>query len=232
MESRYSTLLEEFAKKTDCGEWPISTNVHCHWCCHAFNTSPVSLPFRIHMRDDATIQKCEVQGCFCSFQCAAAFNFESNSDIDDVWEKYAMLNRLYYDYMNNLGEEDPMGRIIPAPSRFTLQMFGGYLSIDEFRAKSMPKTMLQRNGESSVQGGTFVDVLRTPMSFVPQQVEEINEADVSRPLKFIPVDQDRINKVREKIILKRSKPLVNSKHTLDHIMNLRITPGADHEEKA
>lgn len=219
----YASLLEEFSKKTDSGDWPAATGVHCYWCCHAFSWSPVSLPFDMSHVDEATVSTCKVNGCFCSFQCAAAYNFDTNGDVDDMWNKYAMLNRLHWQYVTNRGGTGDIPRVIPAPPRYTLQMFGGTLSIDEFRGKTVPQEVVQRNGETSVNTGTFVDVLQIPMTFVSQQVEEINEADVAKPLKFIPVDQDRINKVREKLQLKRSKPLIDSKHTLDHIMNLRIS---------
>lgn len=220
---RYSMILEEFANKTDCGNWPASTNAHCFWCCHAFSNSPVSLPLSLQVRGDDI--KGQVQGCFCSFQCATAFNFDSNNDVDDMWAKYTMLNRLYAEHNANEGVSDPVGRVLPAPPRVALQMFGGPMSIEAFRAKSQPKVTVQRNGDVARDGGTFVDVLRVPLAYVPQQIEEINEADVARPLRFIPVDQDRINKVREKLQLKRSKP-VNSKNTLDNIMNIRIGDSA------
>jgi hypothetical protein len=214
-EERYAVLLEEFSNKTGVGEWPNATSVHCHWCCHGFECAPVALPLRMTVSGDMQIDKCEVSGCFCSFQCAAAFNFEACNDADDMWERYSMLNRLFL-------ESQGVGRIVPAPSRLTLKMFGGHMTIQEFRSKSLSKEVLQRNNEVGRQGGTFVDVLRVPMAHVPQFVEEVNEADMMQPLKFIPVDQERINKVREKLQLKRSKPLVNSKHTLDHVMNLRF----------
>ena len=201
-DARYNILLEEFSKKTDVNDWPTQTSVCCHWCCHPFDTTPVALPFGIHHTKDD--DKYQVHGCFCSFQCAAAYNFEHTNDVDGMWEAYALLNCMYHESVQDAN------RLIPAPSRQTLKMFGGYLTIDEFRNKS-------------IGDGNFVNVLRSPMVFVPPQVEEINEANISHPLKFIPVDQDRINKVREKLQLKRTKPLIDSKHTLDHIMNLRIT---------
>jgi hypothetical protein len=44
-----------------------------------------------------------------------------------------------------------------------------------------------------------------------------------QPLKFIPVDQERINRVKEKLQLRRTKPLVNARNTLDQEMNLTIS---------
>lgn len=60
-----------------------------------------------------------------------------------------------------------------------------------------------------------------PMMSVTQQVEEVNEAELRSEYKFIPIDNERVSKYQEKIKLKRSKPLVNFKNTLDSTMNLR-----------
>lgn len=213
---KYTTLLEEFSKKTDTSEWPCSTSVLCHWCCHSFKGSPVALPTRMCLSEYNKIEKCEVTGCFCSFACAAAHNFDNCNDADEMWERYAMLNRMYYECsLQREVARDKITRVIPAPPRTALQVFGGYLSIEEFREKT--------DNLSENCGATLIDVLNVPITFVPQQVEEINEADIAQPLKFIPIDQERINKVREKLQLRRTKPLIDAKHTLDHIMNLKFT---------
>jgi hypothetical protein len=222
--SRSVTLLEEFSKKTDAGEWPSETNVACHWCCHPFQGTPVSLPTKmVNSPDSPRISSCDVEGCFCSFQCAAAHNF-STGDSDNMWERYAMLNRLYFDKSIAEGmQPDAIGKVVPAPSRLVLVMFGGHMTIEEFRSRSVPREYLSHHDERLRGNAKFVDVLHTPLSFVPAHVDEINDIDVMQPLKFIPVDQDRIERVKEKLQLKRSKPLVNSPHTLDNVMNLRIS---------
>lgn len=222
---RTVVLLEEFCKKTDTGEWPCNTSVHCHWCCHPFDGTPVSLPIKMTMTADSTdIQKCETIGCFCSFQCAAAYNFDRCNDSDDMWERYAMLNRLYFEYqLDNGVSPNVINRILPAPCKYVLTMFGGHMNITEFRACSMPKEYVQHNDETCTKAGTFVDVLKIPMTHIPQHVEEVNEIDVMQPLKFIPVDQDRINRVKEKLQLRRTKPLLDSRNTLDQVMNLTIS---------
>jgi len=60
-----------------------------------------------------------------------------------------------------------------------------------------------------------------PMMSITQQVEEVNDAELRSEYKFIPIDNERVHKYQEKIKLKRSKPLVNFKNTLDSTMNLR-----------
>ena len=56
----------------------------------------------------------------------------------------------------------------------------------------------------------------------PQQIEEINESDIMNEHKYIPVDTDRINKYKERLFLKRSKPINAHETTLDHTMNLKF----------
>jgi hypothetical protein len=65
-------------------------------------------------------------GSFCSLQCANAYNFSTYNGCDKVWEINAMIQMLgkRYGFINY---------IRPAPSKYLLKMFDGYLTIDEFR---------------------------------------------------------------------------------------------------
>lgn len=213
----FHTLLGEFHKRTQDGGWPTTTNVWCMWCCHPIEGAPVCLPSRLE-QGDGEERRWFVSGCFCSFQCAAAYNFDVNNDSDEVWETYALLNRLHQESTDDVDAE----RLLPAPPRNVLQVFGGYMSIEEFRAKSQSVEYTRRSGDVARARGVVVDSYRFPMTYVPQQVEEINESRITKPLRFIPVDQDHVNRAREKLQLRRMKPLINSKHTLDRVMNLRI----------
>lgn len=213
------SLLSEFQKRTNDNDWPSDTNVWCHWCCHPFSGPPICLPSRvIEVASKEHAHRWEVSGCFCSFNCAAAYNFEVNDDSDDVWETYALLNHM------NAEVSGMVDRVLPAPPRNTLKVFGGYLEIEDFRRKSLPSQYVSMCGEVRKCKGSLIDSLRFPMMYVPQQVEEINEANISQPLRFIPVDTEHIHRVKEKQLqLKRSKPVVNPGNTLEKVMNLRIT---------
>lgn len=219
--ARHHTLLGEFEKRTQDGDWPNDTGVRCHWCCHQFVGAPVSLPARLcsytpHQGQggEGVVRRWEVSGCFCSVNCAAAYNFAENGDSDSMWETYALLNRMHEPALSD--------RILPAPPREALMDFGGYLSIDEFRALSQPSQHISRVGDAVSTKGSVVDTLRYPMAFVPQRVEEVNEADIAKPLRFIPIDDQLITRVKEKLALRRTKMLVSSSNTLDRVMNLQI----------
>ena len=92
----------------------------CMWCCHPFTNSKVHLP--LQRKNDEFV----VYGTFCSVECAAAYNFHDIIEFGDTWERYSLLHSLYFDSQENTP-------ISLAPPRIALKMFGGDLSIDEFR---------------------------------------------------------------------------------------------------
>lgn len=223
---RHQILLGELEKRTDNGDWPCSINVKCHWCRHDFEGPPVVLPSRAcsHVNYSDSSQpayRWEVSGCFCSLECAAAYNFQMNSDSDVMWEIYALLNRMHTAGGGN------SSRILPAPKWETLKEFGGYLTIEEFRRMSRPTSHTSRAGDVVNNNGRLLDVLPHPMAFVPERVEEVNEADIAKPLRYIPIDEAHISRVKKDLALRRTKKLVNAANTLDRVMNLQIEQQPD-----
>jgi hypothetical protein len=187
-------LLTEFEEKSKNGEWPSSTSVHCYWCCHRFNNAPFGLPVKY------ANEQFHVVGCFCSLECACAYNFASKESIDECLNRYSLINMLAF----KVG----LGRSIrPAPDRLALSVFGGHLPIERFRAFSGTARQIIVNSP--------------PMLTVTQQVEEVHENDLRSEYKYIPLDNERVSRYQEKIRLKRTKPLVNFKNTLDHTMKLK-----------
>jgi len=80
-------ILYEFI---DCNKektWPEKTNINCWWCCHNFDNTPCSLPYKYKK------EKFHVKGVFCCFNCAASYNFSLNDE--DVYERYSLLNLMY-----------------------------------------------------------------------------------------------------------------------------------------
>jgi hypothetical protein len=96
---------------------------NCFWCCHTIDNHIVySMPYNY----DAINDNYYVFGSFCSLQCANAYNFSVHGSSDKVWEINSWIQMLAkrYGFTNT---------IRPAPSRYLLKMFGGNLTIDEFR---------------------------------------------------------------------------------------------------
>jgi hypothetical protein len=190
-------LLADFGEKSRNGEWPSSTNVSCYWCCHKFIGVPFGLPTKMNV--DAE-RKFHVIGCFCSLECACAYNFSSRENTDERLARYTLVNSM----AARMGFTD-MVPVKPAPDRLALDMFGGHMTIEEFRRTT----------------DKHVIVNTTPMLSVVQQAEELNEQDMHSEYRYISLDKNRVCKFQEKIKLKRSKPLIGSnKVTLDQSMKL------------
>jgi hypothetical protein len=189
-------LLRDFQEKSKLGEWPGSTSVCCYWCCHKFDGPPVGVPVK-HVR--GVFHVC---GCFCSLECAMAHNYASNDGMDEIWERNSMLQLMG----RRMGRDAP---VAPAPNRLCLRMFGGHMDIDDFR--------------KHCESRRFVIVNCPPMLSLTQQVEELYESDLSHDYKYVPLDHARVDEYRKKLRLKRNKPLINPKNTLDYSMNVTIT---------
>ena len=107
-------------------EWPQTTSTCCWYCCHAFETVPVCIPVTY----DTLQNVFEVFGIFCSWNCAKAYvqsTYSSESSEQLMWMRI-MAREVFK--MN-------LGVFPPAPPRMFLKMFGGHLTIEEFRAKSI-----------------------------------------------------------------------------------------------
>lgn len=175
------------------------TNVACYWCCHKFDTPYVGMPLKY------SNNKFEVIGCFCSFECMCAYNFNSNEN-NNIWETYNLIN-----IMANKMNYDKY--VYPAPPRKCLAMFGGYLTIDEFR-----------NFKNSKK---IINVNKTPLVVLVDQIEEINDyyhngdrQNKNKEMMFN-YDQERITKLEEKLNKQNTKQITdNFKNTLDAKMNI------------
>jgi hypothetical protein len=205
-------LLAEFEEKGKTGEWPLSTSVHCYWCSHRFDSPPVGLPIKYIPSSSSSGGQGKFQtiGCFCSLQCACAYNFDSNRDSEDeCMTRYGLLNAL----SAKLG----CGRIVkPAPSRLALSMYGGHMSIDEFRSYG--------NGSRLSEGVQRQIIINCPpMQSLTQQVEDIAETDMTSEYRYVPLDNDRVQRYQEKVRLQRTKPLSDMKNTLDRTMKLKYS---------
>ena len=107
-------------------EWTTKTDLCCWWCCHKFDTVPLGLPER-YLNDTFYLY-----GCFCSFNCAQAYNLNTNEH--KIWERYSLLNFLKKKICdNNNIEYKNFDFICPAPPRQALNIFGGIMTIEEFR---------------------------------------------------------------------------------------------------
>jgi hypothetical protein len=105
-------------------------NIHCWWCCSSFDHYPVGIPY--NYRDDTF----HTYGYFCSFNCAKAHN------LDNVDNKTEEKNCLLMMLRKKLTNDDAY--IKPANPRYSLKIFGGYQTIEEYRKdfKMIDKTSI------------------------------------------------------------------------------------------
>ena len=157
-----NSIMYEFVNSNLKGEWPNSTTIYCYWCCHPFDSTPCALPIKY------VKQKFYMTGCFCSFNCAASYNYYSN--VYDREERYSLLCLLYKKvYGNNV-------KIALAPPREVLKIFGGYMTITEFR-----NALLRQDVEYRV--------LHPPMISVIPKIEEKRVSNLFVPFTSQASDQ-------------------------------------------
>lgn len=171
------------------------TNVACYWCCHRFENSYLGLP--IKYKNNVF----EVYGCFCSFECMCAYNFYSNETSNNTWEIYNLIN-----IMAKTMQYDKY--VFPAPPKKCLSMFGGYMSIEEFR-----------NFKNS---NKIININKSPFIVVVDQIEEINDFNHKQPQDvLLNFDKERITNLENKLNRQQEEHLQNNyKNTLNATMNI------------
>lgn len=178
-------------------EIPEKTEIACFWCAHQFDERPVFLPY------DEKAGVWHVYGNFCSPECALAHCLDEREDSHIRWEKVALLHRLYASVVG--------GRIYPAPARLVLKLFGGRLSIEDYRA-----TMRKRSVRVDIHYPPMVSLLAT------MDTKPIDFYETTIHKTFVPLNSERVKKVEEGLRLKRTKPLKDKESTLDACMNLQF----------
>lgn len=92
------------------------TSVACWWCCHLFDWESLHFPYKFKANTFYTT------GHFCSWECMKAYAIHNN--------KFEQCEYI------TLMKKRMTGRITTtkrAPSRYCLKMFGGTMSIEEYR---------------------------------------------------------------------------------------------------
>jgi hypothetical protein len=180
----YESKVQFINKNTN--EWTEKTEICCWWCCHQFDNVPLGIPEFIN-KDTYYLF-----GCFCSFNCMLAYN----SDINDykIWDRQSNIYQ-----MKNKIDIDNKIMIQNAPPRQTLKLFGGPLSIMDYRQNFFMVNKEFRH-------------FFPPMVSIIGMIEEENR-DLSGNKKV------QYNKSYEHTLVKRKKPLPNKSSTLNIMIN-------------
>lgn len=148
----YFEILYDFIHNK---EWVQKTDVCCWWCCHQFDNVPLGLPIEYKKK----INKFMVKGVFCSFSCMIAYK----NDKKLVNNNY-LVNYLYTKLTSDYSIIHKNNLLKPAPPRCSLKMFGGELSIDEFRNSSSENKIYK--------------MIEYPMCMYNDYVEEVDIANM------------------------------------------------------
>ena len=195
LSNKYYTNTDKFNVLTHLGgcmngdKWPEKTDIPCLWDCHSFKNTPWGVPYKF------TNSKFQLFGNFCSANCVLSHILHFYQDDDALWEKVALLNllnfKVYKEYTS----------IVPAFDKIGLKMFGGTLEIEEYR---------NITGTNNKAYGIEFPPCNT---IIPMLEEIYKKSNLNNT--FIPVDKTRMQTANNELKLKRSKPMVNHKNTLD-----------------
>lgn len=162
----------------------------CFWCCHGFNWHASVLP--IYYDTYKNVYVCE--GNFCSPECALAHNYADPKTVEALkWNRHSLLQNLYSAIYTHKA-------LSPAPPRTLLRMFGGPLSIEQYRDYTS-------------------DVNDVILSDLPPVRLVFPTMNIQGPLrdikKYVSLSTDVVEKANEQLRLKRSKPTNVTIPTLD-----------------
>lgn len=113
---------EDFIVSTNSSS-TISNSV-CWNCCHSIKDTCISQPLKYENGVFTTT------GNFCSYPCVSRYIIDGNEPTEVIFSKLSTLN-LYVNIM--CGTKGVT--ISPAPPRLVLDIFGGTISIDEYRLR-------------------------------------------------------------------------------------------------
>jgi hypothetical protein len=192
-----STLLVQYANSKNDQTLPEHTDVGCFWCCNTFEGRPCVIPLRY--LDSVW----NVYGNFCTPQCTMAYLLSEILDTHVRWERIALLNRLYGAQCN--------GRIYPAPSRETLQKFGGPISDADFRRICEEQCI-----RVDIQIPPMVSILAS------MDTKPIDFYETPMRTNISPIQMKQVQHEDKSLKLKRSKPLKSKDSTLDACLQIQF----------
>ncbi len=194
--------MSQFMNFDPKGNWEEKTNICCWWCCHQFETIPLGLPVSY----DKFVHKFRTRGIFCSFSCMVSFDKDSynNKNKYFIHQLYSKLTGKFCTKNLTLNSNNEYKEIMsfflsnnlkPAPPKFTLKMFGGDLTIENFRNASKEDRIYR--------------MVKYPMYISRDYIEEIdikNLKNVNKKLfstqQHIPktlIDTSKIQELKKKI---------------------------------
>jgi hypothetical protein len=163
----------------------------CWWCCHSFKGESLQLP----IKHDERRNTFETLGHFCSWSCMKSYTLDQYGLNRGglICGNIVMMRRKKF---------KTIGSIKMAPNRFRLQVFGGDLSIEEFRQNQTQDTTTPNVIETKPHADIVIPII--------SNTTKMNE------IKNATLDNHGLK-------LKRSKPLKRNHNNLESALGLIIT---------
>lgn len=149
-DTKYDNIPSYF---TDINTWIKKTNIKCWFCdCNFFN-QPIFIPNNIQKITDSkkTINKIDVNGNFCSWNCTASY-IHLHYSRSKKWEKLQLLKMLY-----KIFNGVTIDHIVPSPPKTLMRQYGGNLTVLEYKNKIKE---LDNNYKKSIQYNLISSVER------------------------------------------------------------------------
>ena len=110
----------------------------CWWCCHEFDTTPLSMPYK----HDERRNKFYTAGHFCSWSCMKSYAIDKYglSRGGLICGNIVMMRKKLF---------NQIGHVKPAPNRYNLKVFGGDMTIEAFRKNHTIDTIPPKPIEST-----------------------------------------------------------------------------------
>lgn len=201
-------ILKMIASDETKNEWDMSTECCCFNCTEKFQTVPIGIPIR-YFRN-----KFYCRDVFCSFNCAARFifmGFDMRYQFKK-WEYYSLLCFMSNKINMEINGNDNKNKIKIADDPKLLKKFGGPLSIEQYR-----DNFYILDSQHSI--------MYPPLACMYPQAEVAHYVNIHRQKAQMLNNDNRYNDYKQSLTdlkLRRDKPLIIKKNTLEEYMSLTI----------
>jgi hypothetical protein len=200
-------LMVQYREGIASQKLPETVSIGCFWCTYKFTHKPCVIP----EREEKGVYR--VYGNFCCPECAVSYLLQESMDPHVRWERMALLHRIY--------DREGKGRVFPAPARESLELFGGPMNIEQFRA-----TVRAGKVRVDVHMPPMVSILGSidtkPIDFFDTSLKNMMLHGMNGGAGANSSLEKKTERGEESLRLKRSKPLKDRDSTLDSVMNIQI----------
>ena len=166
----------------------------CWWCCHPIEGESLHLPLKYDELRDTF----HTAGHFCSWPCMKSYNLDSNHyRMYEIQQFITLMRKQCY------GKTEALRC---APKRQALKVFGGVMTIEEFRGE----------GDAPIINRLKIHVDEGAIEQIPETKTstETKEKRLMKNIQDSTVSNDQLK-------LKRTKPLKRTESALEKSLNLK-----------